>query len=132
MKSLAKNAVIYLSLTLFMVLFSFIYHLFSHGVSSWDMQSAALWFLGSALAYGCLLFVFPQFEKRAYYRLFTNLFNTASAWQVSGLVLKGIVDIAGASSAFIPYYFWISKGAYLLSACAFLWICLPFNETKKA
>ncbi len=131
MKSSAKNALIYCGLTLFMVLFSFVYHLFSHGVSSSAMQSASLWFLVSALVYGFLVFVFPGFEKRAYYRLFVNLFNTASAWQVIGLVLKGIVDIAGASSAYVPYYFIISKGAYILSACAFLFICLPFNKPKK-
>lgn len=130
MKSLAKNTLTYAGLTVFMVLFSFVYHMFSHGVVSKDMQFAFVWFLLSAGVYAFLLLFFPKFDKRAYYRLFVNLFNTASAWQVLGLVLKGVVDIAGGSSAFVPYYFLIAQVAYGLSILAFLFVCLPFNRKK--
>ncbi|KAF0223396.1 MAG: hypothetical protein FD133_1492 [Erysipelotrichaceae bacterium] len=130
MKSLAKNTVVYSLLTVFMIVFSFVYHLFSHGVSSKDMQFAFVWFLLSAGIYSVLLFVFPKFEKRAYYRLFMNLLNTASAWQVFGLVLKGVVDIAGGSSAYVPYFFIIANVAYGLSILAFVFVCLPFNRKK--
>ena len=132
MKSLAKNALTYLGLTLFMILFSFIYHIFSHGVSSKDMQLAFLWFLCSALLYGILLWIYPKFEKRAYYRLFVNLFNTASVAQVLGAVLKGVINIAGGSSAFIPFYFWMAKVSYGLSLVAFIWVLIPKHQNKKA
>lgn len=132
MRSLAKNSITYLGLSLFVFVGSLIYHLFSHGVTSSDMQSAYLWFLLSALIYGILLLVFPAFEKRAYYRLFMNLFNTASASQVLGLFLTGIIDIAGGSSAFLPLYFWMGKIFYGLSVVAFLFVLLPFNRPKKA
>jgi len=131
MRSLAKNAIIYLALSAFVFIASFVYHLFSHGVTSADMQSAYLWFLLSAGIYGVLLLTFPAFEKGVYYRLFVNLFNTASASQVLGLILTGIIDIAGGSSAFLPLYFWMGKIFYGLSAVAFLFILLPFNRPKK-
>lgn len=131
MKSLAKNTIVYLSLSLFVFVASFVYHLFSHGVTSADMQSAYLWFLLSAFVYGALLLLVPSFQKRAYYRLFMNLFNTASASQVLGLILTGIIDIAGGSSAFLPIYFWMAKIFYGLSILLFLFVWLPMNKTKK-
>jgi len=132
MKSLKRNMVVYSGLTLFMVIFSFVYHSFSHGVTSQDMQLSFVWFLGSALLYGLLLWVYPKFEKRAYYRLFMNLFNSASAAMVLGSVLKGVINIAGGSSAYVPFYFWIAMIAYGLSFLAFILVCLPHRNSKKA
>ena len=132
MRSLAKNTINYLAFSVFVFIARFVYHLFSHGVTSSDMQSAYLWFLLSAGIYGGLLWLFPSFEKRAYYRLFINLFNTASASLVLGLILTGVIDIAGGSSAFLPLYFWMGKIFYGLSAVAFLFILLPFNRPKKS
>jgi len=131
-RSLAKNALVYLCLSVLTIAFSIVYHIFSHGVSSIDMQTAFIWFLLSTVVYAALLFVFPKFEKRAYYRLFMNLFNTASAWQVIGSILTGIIDIAGGSSPYLPYYFWVAKIMYALSALVFLFVWLPFNRIKKA
>jgi hypothetical protein len=132
MKSLKRNIIVYSALTLLMVVFSFVYHIFSHGVTSQDMQLSFVWFLGSAVLYGLLLWIYPKFEKRAYYRLFMNLFNTASAAQVIGSVLKGIINIAGGSSAYVPFYFWIAMITYGLSFLAFLFVCLPHRKSKKA
>jgi len=132
MKSLKRNLVVFSVLTLVMVIFSFVYHIFSHGVTSKDMQFSFVWFLGAALIYGLLLWIFPKFEKRAYYRLFMNLFNTASAAQVLGSVLKGVINIAGGSSAYVPFYFWIAILTYGLSFLAFILVCLPHRNSKKA
>lgn len=132
MKSLKRNLVVYTALTLFMLLFSFVYHIFSHGVTSRDMQFSFIWFLGSALLYGLLLWIYPKFEKRKYYRLFMNLFNTASAAQVLGSVLIGVINIAGASSAYIPLYFWIAQAVYGLSLLAFILVLLSHRKSKKA
>jgi hypothetical protein len=132
MKSLKRNTIVYSALTLFMILFSFVYHIFSHGVTSKDMQLSFVWFLGSALVYGLLLWIYPKIEKRTKYRLFMNLFNTASAAQVIGSVLKGVINIAGGSSAYLPIYFWIAQIAYGLSFLAFLFILIPQRKTKKA
>lgn len=132
MRSLAKNALTFLGLGAFTFVFSDVYHLFSHGVVSLDMQNAYLWFLATAGIYGILLLVFPKFDKRAYYRLFMNLFNTVSVCQVLGLILTGVIDIAGGSSAFLPLYFWMAKGFGALAVLAFLWVLLPFNKPRKA
>ncbi|NTW95283.1 MAG: hypothetical protein HGB31_01520 [Erysipelotrichaceae bacterium] len=131
MRSLKRNLVVYSALTLFMVIFSFVYHIFSHGVTSIDMQLSFIWFLGSAIVYGLLLLINSKLKRKINTRLFMNLFNTASAAQVLGSVLKGVINIAGGSSAYLPVYFWIAQIAYGLSFLAFIVMFIP-HRSKKA
>ncbi len=131
MRSLKRNVVVYSALTLFMGVFSFVYHIFSHGVTSIDMQLSFIWFLGSAIVYGILLLINSKLKRKINTRLFMNLFNTASVAQVLGSVLKGVINIAGGSSAYLPVYFWIAQIAYGLSFLAFIVMFIP-HRSKKA
>lgn len=131
MRSLKRNVVVYSALTLFMGVFSFVYHIFSHGVTSIDMQLSFIWFLGSAFVYGILLLINSKLKRKINTRLFMNLFNTASVAQVLGSVLKGVINIAGGSSAYLPVYFWIAQIAYGLSFLAFIVMFIP-HRSKKA
>jgi hypothetical protein len=114
-----------------MGVFSFVYHIFSHGVTSIDMQLSFIWFLGSAIVYGILLLINSKLKRKINTRLFMNLFNTASVAQVLGSVLKGVINIAGGSSAYLPVYFWIAQIAYGLSFLAFIVMFIP-HRSKKA
>lgn len=120
MKKLQKTSAIYLGISLFTILFEGIYSVFSHGMSSDSMTFLFLYplILGSGL-YGVMNLVFPDVIKGKYYRLFSNVYNTAIATLMAGLLLNGIFEIAGSSSGLLKIYFGVS---YILFGIALIFL----------
>ncbi|MCB9418310.1 MAG: hypothetical protein H6667_00780 [Ardenticatenaceae bacterium] len=93
---------IYAAITLFCIAFSFIYSLFSHGVSSPFMSYAFAFSLVLGVG-GFILFGWQHLENRAAF----NLYNAGIATLTVGSFLRGIIDIAGADTTYPAYYFFV-------------------------
>lgn len=122
-----KRLYIYIAVTLFCGLFSFIYELFSHGVYSN--------FMVYLFAIPLLLGVLPEF-----FALINPRFAVRSSWQpilqafavatlAVGSALQGIVEIYGTTNQFIVYYFVVGVG--LAIASSVVW-ALRFLQPRHA
>jgi hypothetical protein len=131
MKKLGKPFIVYLCLSAFTWLFNAVYGLFAHGVKSPYMANMYLVMLGGALFY-LLLQQIPNLRHRRFYRLFVNTLNTAVAFTVVGMMLRGIIDIAGSSSNYIVWYFNIAGIGFALALLLFMLTLLIPRKTIKA
>lgn len=118
MKKLQKTSGVYLGISLFTILFAKIYSHFSHGMSSNAMTFLYLYpLILGGLVYFIISLAIPNLIKSKYYRLFSNIYNTAITTLMAGLLLKGIFEIAGSSSGFLEIYFGVS---YVLFGAALI------------
>lgn len=130
MKKLQKTSVIYLGISLFAILFARIYSIYSHGMSSDAMSFLFVYslVLGSCV-YGVMSLVFPRVTRSKYYRLFSNIYNTAIAVLMAGSLLKGIFEIAGSSSGLLKIYYGASYILFGIAVMILLYI-LIFRDRK--
>ena len=95
----------YLSISVGLFVFQRIYHHFGHGVVSPALRYCWV----APLVIGLLFLIFftrnPQQAVTSRFRLGVNLMNTALATFTAGLILTGIVDIAGTDSPYILYFY---------------------------
>ena len=95
---------VYIFTTLFCIVFNYVYSLFGHGVSSPFMSYAFVFSLmlgvGGFLAVGWL---------NVANRMAFNLYNAGIATLTVGSLLQGIIDIAGADTAYPVYYFLVGS-----------------------
>ena len=89
-------------------IFQLVYHHFSHGVTS----QALKWVWVIPMVGGAFLFIFEKILNTFRNRLAFNLFNTGLASYIVGMILKGILEIAGASSPYIGIYTIVINGKY--------------------
>ena len=131
MKKLQRTSIVYVGLSLFSILFERIYSIFSHGMSSDAMTYLFLYplVLGSGV-YGLINIIFPRVITSNYYRLFSNVYNTGIATLMTGLLLKGIFEIAGSSSGLLSLYFLVSYSLFGVAIIVFLriLICMERKE----
>jgi hypothetical protein len=132
MKKPGKHFIVYLGLSIFTWLFNFIYQLFAHGVKSNYHASMWIVMLGGAIFY-LLLNQIPDIRHRRFYSLFTKVLNTSVAFLIVGMILRGIIDIAGSASNYIVWYFNISLVGFVVSILLFvLMLLLPYRKSPKA
>jgi len=93
---------IYTFTTLFCIAFNYVYSLFGHGVSSPFMSYAFAFSLVLGVV-GFTLFGRLNLDNRIAF----NLYNAGIATLTVGSILRGIIDIAGADTAYPVYYFFI-------------------------
>jgi len=93
---------IYVFTTLFCVAFNYIYSLFSHGVSSRYMSYAFVFSLVLGVV-GFMVIGWLNLDNRIAF----NLYNAGIATLTVGSILQGIIDIAGADTAYPIYYFFV-------------------------
>jgi len=100
-KLFTKAMIGYLSFTLFLIVFQFIYHIFAHGVTSNYMSYAFMFPLGLGVL-SCLV---------DYLTKPSNVISL-SIWQMGvvtlsvGSIMKGVFDIYGNTSSLVPYFFY--------------------------
>lgn len=100
-----KTAIAYLAVSALSILFDRVYALYGHGVYSASMSLMFLYsLLGGALVFSLLWLFGPEDAKISHSRLFYNLYNSGVAALMAGSLLKGVLDIAGTSSAYLPVY----------------------------
>lgn len=98
---LRKTVLIYIVLSLTAIAVDNIYAIFGHGVRSAAMTWMFLYpLIGGGLIYFLIERLIPGVSKAAGYRLFYNVYNSGIATLTVGSFLKGILDIAGASSTY--------------------------------
>jgi hypothetical protein len=119
--SLDKTIRNYAFITAGAFLFDKIYALFGHGVSSPWMSNMYLYLLVLGVAVFALLRIFtPDIASRKGCRLFFNLYNSGLAALINGMLLYGILDIAGGTSQIVPWFLYI--GSALMAAAAVLFV----------
>lgn len=129
MKRIPKTAVVYLLLAVFALVFERVYALFSHDVFSASMLSMwiVLLVLGTGL-FSLFNLIYPPAVQSPRFRYFRYTYHCGVATLVDGLLLKGILEIAGATSGYIPYFFYAAYG--LFTAAVLLFLLGLFDEKK--
>ena len=97
-------------------IFQLVYHHFSHGVTSQELK----WVWVIPMVGGAFLFIFKKILNTFQNRLAFNLFNTGLTSYIVGMILKGILEIAGTSSPYIGIYPMI--GMIILGISLFIYI----------
>ena len=106
-----------------MVVFG-VYDQFSHGVRSFYMTFLWLPFLGDGLVQAVLALI----SSRFFFPWADRLFHAGTATVTVGFLLRGIFEIAGTGSGYLPAFF--VAGALLLvtSVALYLWARLLRKE----
>jgi hypothetical protein len=100
-----RTIVVYLAGALVCVCITNIYALFGHGVRSASMDFMFLYpLLCGAAVYLLAHLLFPTLGRRRLYRAACNLYNSGIAAITAGAMLRGIVEIAGTDSDWIPLF----------------------------
>lgn len=100
-----KSSVAYASVSAFAFIFNKIYALFSHGVSSDAMSEMWIWLLIlGTLFYILLETLFYSGSEKSVSKAGSNVYNSGTAVVIVGMLIQGIVDIAGTGSDFIIIY----------------------------
>jgi len=99
-----KPAVIYVFTAVFAFIVDRVYSIFSHGVSSKDMSLMWLFLIGSGTVFYLILAFIRNKTKFQPNRLALNIYNSGTAVFVTGMLLHGIMEIAGTSSVFVLCY----------------------------
>ena len=111
MNRLLKTSIIFLGFSLFAVLFTNIYAVFGHGVRSRYMDLMFLAPLAASLVFLLLFLLHPNVCGIRGYRLFLNTFCSGVATLTAGLLLRGVISIAGSSSFYVPWFIYIGAAA---------------------
>ncbi len=93
-----KRIIPYCLITLFCILFSFIYAQFSHGVSSPYMTYLFLYPLLLGVVVGVLLFAFKKTNIDYFWQ--SHLYHTGVVALILGSLMRGVFDIAGTASVY--------------------------------
>jgi hypothetical protein len=105
-KHIRKTVLIYLILSIIAIVINKIYAIFAHGVSSEAMTWMFLYpLIGGSLFYSLILVFANCIVRFNGYRMFFNIYNSGIAILTFGSFLKGIIDIAGADSKHLIFYY---------------------------
>jgi hypothetical protein len=132
-RQVRRTILVYLSITVFCVVFDKVYALFGHGVSSDSMTLMFLYpFLGGVLPFTLLFLFIPQADQVKWYRFLYNAYNSGIATLTIGSLLDGIFEIAGTSS---PYLLGFAVCGWSMTAIGLLGYltsqyCLPHSESR--
>ena len=123
-----REFILYLSISVLLLAFDRTYAIFSHGVSSLSMTLMFLPVLVGGIFWVSLRGFFKaRLRGHRLYRLLTFLFHSSIAFLVNGMLVKGILDIAGTSSNYI-LLFWVLSA--LLAGMSVLILYIIFNDRK--
>ena len=130
--NLNKTIIRYALITIGIYLFGKIYTVFGHGVTSSSISSAYLYLLGlGVLGFFLLKLFIPEVVHADSYLIFFRTYNSGVAILVNRLLLNGILEIAGGTSAYVSWFFIAGYGliviAILLLANIILNKCFPFS-----
>lgn len=108
-----KTGITYLILTVVMVIIEKIYRLFGHGGTSPSMT----WMFLYPFAGGLLIYLVSRArggigtDER--FRSFSNLYHSGIATLTAASFLKGVLEIAGTDSVYLPYFYIVGFGMVL-------------------
>ena len=118
-KRIKKTIIIYILITIFTIIFDRVYAIFSHEVSSLNMNLMFLYpLIGGVVVYCFLERLCKNIKKDI--RFLFNIYNAGIATLTIGSLLKGIMDIAGTSSQYIIYYAIVGVLFIIISIIGFI------------
>jgi hypothetical protein len=128
-KHFRKTILTYLILSILAIVVNKVYALFGHGVSSPAMTWMFLYpLIGGALFYSLICGFANKIIKFTLYRLFFNIFNSGIATLTFGSFLKGVMDIAGAGSIYLVFYYVV--GGLFVAAGLILMFIMIINQKR--
>lgn len=100
-----KSVIVYISTALFAFVFDRVYALFSHGVGSLSMSLIWVWLL----CFGAVFYLLAELlrvkiKKSIPDRLSANIYNSGVTVYAVGMLLQGILEIAGTASNYLLWY----------------------------
>lgn len=130
--TLNKTIVNYTLIAAFAYVFNRIYGFFGHGVKSPWMANMYLFLL----IFGTLAFTFikvftPNIVSKSRYRLFFNIYNSGVAIFVNGMLLRGIIEIAGGTSDIMPWFMYIGALILIIAVGIFIYILFAKEPYKR-
>ena len=126
---LNKTIITYIFITIGVFLFDKIYSLFGHGITSNWMSNAYLYVLWLGVLVFLLFRVFlPDIVNDKGYPLFFRMHNSGIAILINGMLLYGIIEIAGGSSAFVSWF--LVAGSGLIGFAAVLAAIMFIRKTR--
>lgn len=128
-KHFRKTIITYLILSVTAIVVNKVYASFGHGITSPAMTWMFLYpLLGGALFYFLIDGFLNKIIQFAGYRLFFNLYNSGIAALTFGSFLKGVMEIAGADSAYLVLYYLV--GGAFIAAGLILMFVLAANQKR--
>jgi len=128
MNKLNKTVAVYTFLAVFAVVFTKIYGLFGHGVTSLWMSKMYLVLVGGgAVVFLAIKGLAADITECGMFRLFYNIYNSGIAIMVNGMLIKGILEIAGATSGVVVWFLYIGV-AFII--CALIVLGYMIYEVK--
>ncbi len=124
-KTYLIRAVVYISVSIFCALFSFIYEHFSHGVYSYYMIYA----FAAPLVLGALpSVILALMGKRRPCRATHDFWASAIAFLTVGCIVKGVLEIYGTSHNLCYLFFVSSAVLFVLAICT---NAIYLNDLKR-
>jgi hypothetical protein len=121
---LNKTIITYILFTIGIYLFDKIYAIFGHGVTSHWMANAYLYLLGLGVLVFVLFRIFiPEIVTFRGYPLFFKIYNSGIAILINGMLLYGIIEIAGGTSSIVAWFLYIGSGVIV---CAGVMLIIVF------
>jgi hypothetical protein len=109
--NLNKTIITYFLSAMGVFLFAKIYTLFGHGVTSLWISNAYLYLLGlGAFVFILLKIFFPEIVQYKGYLLFCQTYNSGIAILINGMLLYGILEIAGGTSQYVSWFLRVGIG----------------------
>jgi len=119
--NLNKTIIRYVLYAIGVFLFAKIYTLFGHGVTSLWMSNAYLYLLGlGAFVFILLKIILPDIAQYKGYRLFCQTYNSGMAILINGMLLYGILEIAGGTSVYVSWFFGVGIGFMAIGVALFM------------
>lgn len=119
--SINKTIITYLFSAIGVYVFARIYALFGHGVTSLWMSNAYLYLLGlGAFVFIILKVILPDIVQCKGYGLFCQTYNSGVAILINGMLLYGILEIAGGTSAYVPWFLRVGIGLMAIGVMLFI------------
>ncbi|MBM7642006.1 hypothetical protein [Streptococcus loxodontisalivarius] len=122
-KTAIKGSIIYLAISIFCVIFTYVYELYSYGESSPYMRLMFLAPLISAAFFVLTAFGFTWLQNRAS----LLVFNSGIAIIVSACLVKGIIEVSGRTTTIDQPYWYVAIAFLVLSLILGL-----FKKNRKA
>jgi len=127
-----KTIIIYFLSTIAVFAFDRIYALFGHGVTSHWMANAYLYLFGFGVcAFSLIKIFFPKIEQYQGFSLLYAAYNSGVAILINGMLLLGIIEIAGGASAYAIYFIYIGYAAILAAAILFFYLVLRDSLVRE-
>lgn len=118
--NLNKTIITYALFTVVIFLFARIYTFFGHGVTSSWMSNAYLYVLGLGVGvFGLLKITMPDIGLQQGGGFVFRVYNSGVAVLINGMLLLGILDIAGSSSPYVSWFFIVGWGLIAMGVILF-------------